>query len=665
MDCQKQLAIITAQNKQAPSHTLAQQIQTLTDKLTEMHAAKTSYFLLKMKATHYHHSGKANKQLANRLREKLAAAKVAYIQGPDGTKIQNPLDITQEFAKYYSDLYNLGDKPEIPPIQDDNITEFLSHLNLPQINQSHLDLLLQPITLWERNYAKITNSSGEKNDIKYLGLTFTRKTSDMFPTNYTRVWTECLALLRGWGKLFLTWTERIVAIKMTVLPKLQYVFRNLPLKVPQSYFKAIQSTLLQFIWGKGRERVSSKLLSAPIGHGGMAFPNVKYYYQAAVLAPLMNHLTKDNRPQWVTLENLAIKPFLVTNLLWLPNRSRPTIPLIPLQLQLAMQTWDLHRTKFETAHPLSMATPIEAITYCIPIFHATPWKEKGISFLSQAFDPGGLMSFERLNRTYNIPHTSQYSYIQLKSFLHKLNKDNKVESNKQGEPSTWEQISITGKIPPTYKPLSSCYKLILPYQSLSGSTQASQWEMDLQTSITDNQWKTLTSSVRKLVKSASLMEQYQKTIYRWYMVPLRLHKLYPHSSSTCWRCKQEAGSVLRIWWRCPRLIRYWGDVQKLIADTTNVKLSLEPITFLLLDVPKEVPIQSRKLIYHILLTAQKLIARAWKTNGAPNIQHLIQDIDNQAIYETSFSGMRSGSSRLGGAWDQWRTWRTANPQLLV
>ncbi|CAH2320111.1 Hypothetical predicted protein, partial [Pelobates cultripes] len=310
-----------------------------------------------------------------------------------------------------------------------------------------------------------------KKDIKYLGLTFTRKTSDMFPTNYTRVWTECLALLRGWGKLFLTWTERIVAIKMTVLPKLQYVFRNLPLKVPQSYFKTIQSTLLQFIWGKRRARVSSKLLSAPIGHGGMAFPNVKYYYQAAVLAPLMNHLAKDNRPQWVTLENLAIKPFLVTKLLWLPNRSRPTIPLIPLQLQLALQTWDLHRTKFETAHPLSMATPIEAITYCIPTFHATPWKEKGISFLSQAFDPGGLMSFERLKRTYNIPHTSQYSYIQLTSFLHKLNKDNKVESNNQGEPSTWEQISIAGKIPPTYKPLSSCYKLILPYQSLSGSTQ--------------------------------------------------------------------------------------------------------------------------------------------------------------------------------------------------
>ncbi|CAH2308289.1 Hypothetical predicted protein [Pelobates cultripes] len=245
----------------------------------------------------------------------------------------------------------------------------------------------------------------------------------------------------------------------------------------------------------------------------MAFPNVKSYYQAAVLAPLMNHLVQDNRPQWVTLENLAIKPLLVTNLLWLPNRSRPTIPLIPLQLQLALQSWDLHRTKFETAHPLSMATPIEAITYCIPTFHATPWKEKGISFLSQAFDPGRLMSFERLNRTYNIPHTSQYSYIQLKSFLHK-HKDNKVESNKQGELSTWEQISTTGKILPTYKPLSGCYKLILPYQSLSGSTQASQWELDLQTSITENQWKNITSSVRKLVKSASLMEQYQKTIYR-------------------------------------------------------------------------------------------------------------------------------------------------------
>ncbi|CAH2276285.1 Hypothetical predicted protein [Pelobates cultripes] len=266
----------------------------------------------------------------------------------------------------------------------------------------------------------------------------------------------------------------------------------------------------------------------------MAFPNVQTYYQAAVLTPLLTHLVRINQPQWVHLENLAVKPFATNILIWLHKTNRPTTPLLPIQVQLALQIWDKHRRKFETANPLSMATPIEAITYCIPTFHATPWKGKGISHLAQVFESGKLMSFDRLNTIFNLPHISQYSYIQLKSFLHTRNKDSRI--------------------------------------------------------------------------------------------------------------------------------RYWEDTQKIIADTTTIQLPLDPKTFLLLDIPRETPTQARKLMYHVLLTAQKLIARLWKTTEAPSIPALIQDIDNQAIYETSFSKAQNNTKCSGSTWEQWRAWRNANEQ---
>ncbi|CAH2314807.1 Hypothetical predicted protein [Pelobates cultripes] len=539
----------------------------------------------------------------------------------------------------------------------------LSYYSLNTSKTQALGLRLDPPTLTQlRNTYQF---EWRTNDIKYLGLTFTKKVSDMFPTNYTKVWNECLTLLRGWEKLFLTWTERIVAIKMSVLPKLQYVFRNLPLKVPQSYFKTIHSKLLQFTWGAKRARISCKLLSAPVKHGGMALPNVKAYYQAAALTPLLTHLVKNNQPQWVHLENLAVKPFAIHILTWLHKPNRPTIPLLPLQIQLALQIWDTHRRKFETANPLSMATPIEAITYCIPTFHAMPWKDKGISHLAQVFESGKLMGFDRLNTIFNLPHTSSYSYIQLKSFLHTRNKDSRNETMIASALSIWEQTGITGKLPQTFKPLSGCYRLILPYQSLSDSTPAHQWEIDLQTPITEKQWSSITSSTRKLIKSAPLIEQHQKTIYRWYMVPLRIHKLYPTASPTCWRCKQEKGSVLHIWWKCPRLIRYWEDIRKIIADTTTIHLPFDPKTFLLLDISREIPTQTRKLMYHVLLTAQKLIARLWKTTDTPSIPALIQDIDKQAIYETSFSKAQNSTKGSGSTWEQWRAWRNANAQHVL
>ncbi|CAH2299481.1 guanine nucleotide-binding G(o) subunit alpha, partial [Pelobates cultripes] len=66
--CQTQLTALTAQNKHTPSRTLARQIQALTDKLTELNVAKTSYLLHKLKATQYHHSGKATRHLTTRLK---------------------------------------------------------------------------------------------------------------------------------------------------------------------------------------------------------------------------------------------------------------------------------------------------------------------------------------------------------------------------------------------------------------------------------------------------------------------------------------------------------------------------------------------------------------------------------------------------------------------
>ncbi|CAH2220929.1 Hypothetical predicted protein, partial [Pelobates cultripes] len=68
LECQKLLAVATTQNKLNPSPALAKQVQTLTNQLTELNAAKTAYFLQRLRATSYHHSGKATKYLANRLK---------------------------------------------------------------------------------------------------------------------------------------------------------------------------------------------------------------------------------------------------------------------------------------------------------------------------------------------------------------------------------------------------------------------------------------------------------------------------------------------------------------------------------------------------------------------------------------------------------------------
>ncbi|CAH2322507.1 Hypothetical predicted protein [Pelobates cultripes] len=397
----------------------------------------------------------------------------------------------------------------------------------------------------------------------------------------------------------------------------------------------------------------------------MAFPHVKTYHQAAILTSLLAHLTIKGQPQWVRMENQAIALLRVSNLMWLRKTIRPTTTTMPSQLSLALNIWDQYRSHFESQCPLSLATPTEALTYCIPTFHATPWKERGATHLAHLYKEGKLLPFLDLRRLYNIPPTSHYSHIQLQSFLHKHNREQAQKRDGGEELTTWEKIGITGIPSPKFKPLSECYKSIHSYQPFHSSTQAQHWSTDLNVNITEHKWKHIATSVRKLVKSAPLLEQHQKTIYRWYMVPTRLHRLYPHSPPTCWRCAGDLGSVLHIWWRCPKLERYWKEVRQLITQTTKTDIALEPSTFLLLDIPPDLPATIKKLIYHILLTAQRVIARSWKSTRPPSVSHIIQDVDKQLIYETQYSAAHTRPQRWGGAWELWSSWTQKTTGHLV
>ncbi|CAH2252111.1 reverse transcriptase, partial [Pelobates cultripes] len=107
LDCHKQIAIATAQNKKTPTPALADKLRDLYQDLNNLNAQKNKYFLHRLKATTYHHSGKASKYLANRLRTKQAANRIPYIIGHTGDKLMNPMDIVQEFAHFYKQLYNL------------------------------------------------------------------------------------------------------------------------------------------------------------------------------------------------------------------------------------------------------------------------------------------------------------------------------------------------------------------------------------------------------------------------------------------------------------------------------------------------------------------------------------------------------------------------------
>lgn len=64
---------------------------------------------------------------------------------------------------------------------------------------------------------------------------------------------------------------------MTILPKVLYLLRTLPIKVPQSFFGSLQALQMRFIWAHKTPRIKFILLR-PKALGGI--PDFKTYYHA-------------------------------------------------------------------------------------------------------------------------------------------------------------------------------------------------------------------------------------------------------------------------------------------------------------------------------------------------------------------------------------------------
>lgn len=125
------------------------------------------------------------------------------------------------------------------------------------------------------------------------------------------------SLLAAWQSLCFSWLGRVASVKMTLLPKLLYHFRVLPVLIPSYFFRAIQCRVYKYIWGPTRPRVLQTVLLRSRLAGGLGVPNFQYFYYTDQLAQLTLYHANVEMPLWVGLEAVDIHPLTVSNLLWM------------------------------------------------------------------------------------------------------------------------------------------------------------------------------------------------------------------------------------------------------------------------------------------------------------------------------------------------------------
>lgn len=110
---------------------------------------------------------------------------------------------------------------------------------------------------------------------KYLGINVTGKNVELF---------KFKLLLLG----------RIAAIKMSVLPKVLFLFQTLPIINKPEILEKWQKTLLDFVWSGKKPRIKMKSLCDLRENGGLQIPNFRIYFEAVCFLWLRD---------WILLED--------------------------------------------------------------------------------------------------------------------------------------------------------------------------------------------------------------------------------------------------------------------------------------------------------------------------------------------------------------------------
>lgn len=121
-------------------------------------------------------------------------------------------------------------------------------------------------------------------------------------------------------------------------------------------------------------------------------------------------------------------------------------------------------------------------------------------------------------------------------------------------------------------------------------TACKAWEKDLNMKTTSSSYDTIYRNAHKGSINVSIQEANYKVISRWYCTPTILHRFDTSQSDNFWRCQNELGDLLHIWWTCPSIQVFWKQVHKLIEKITTFRLDYSPAQFLLhLQKPDDIP----------------------------------------------------------------------------
>ncbi len=411
---------------------------------------------------------------------------------------------------------------------------------------------------------------------------------------------------------------------MFFLPQLLYLLQNTPLFLLKSFFKQLDSIILPFIWNYKNHRINQLHLSKPRSVGGLAFPDFRCYYWAAdlrIISIILNN--KSGRLDWLRLEQDECTPYNLGAVILSPTSCKKQMYRSSPVISSVIRIWKQIRTHFGV-EKLPLLIPIADNPSFIPSIldkGFQQWRNAGIHTVSDLFQDGTFMSFEKIQEKYKLHRSNFFRFLQVRNYVQAY-LDRSATISLSCLDTCLKDCFGKGKI------ISCIYNALQASQLPTTSPIKRLWEEELGSEISNKVWADRLEEINRCsINSRHCLIQF-KILHRLHYSKTKLSRIFPGVSPKCDKCKTADATLLHSYALCSSLQSFWCKIFDVISKMTGQHF--EPDEFLIVfGVSKHelrLSKSQQRFLSYGLLTAKKLILTFWKNNLPPPFQLWLDEL---------------------------------------
>uniref|UniRef100_A0A8C6SP44 Reverse transcriptase domain-containing protein n=1 Tax=Neogobius melanostomus TaxID=47308 RepID=A0A8C6SP44_9GOBI len=370
----------------------------------------------------------------------------------------------------------------------------------------------QPTTELENKY----NLKWNKDSMKYLGVILCRDVKKLFEKNYGPLNSKIKSDLTKWSLIpTLGLSNRIESIKISILPRLLYLFQTLPIEVSKQQFSEWDKIISRYIWLGKKPRVRYSTLQLSKEKGGLSLPCLRDYYHSAQLRPLVCLCDPLFRSRWKDIEERAsngppIQAMIADDKLQshLKDPDNPWIKSVfkiwngvCKENKLGKAKMMLRWCAFDTQFPPNSNDK-----------RFQEWTSRGLTSYFTFNHKGKLADFQTLKTKYGLNNQDFFRYLQVRNRYNEIvgnsveTKDNKILNIFQ---MTYNTNSMVQRI------VARFYQGFQVNKSKNTWYVKKKWEKETGSLIDDEEWESICKMLRKTTCSPNWREFGWKNVIRF------------------------------------------------------------------------------------------------------------------------------------------------------